>query len=565
MSCFRWGLCAVGLVWVVMTTPLFAGNFTSGSESAVKFGVHEILLTGDDTLSNPFDTIVTVQFTPPSGAEQAKSVWAFYDGKNSWRARVFVSETGEWKWSTSCNTDAKLHDNTGIFHATDSKLPGRILVHPKNPRQWMNEDGRWFLNLSDTAYFLLCRQDGEGDPVSDEQARRYVQDDVAQGITSLRCFLASREGGFEETPAQWRQWFFHADGDFDQFRLDNFQSADRRLRMLLDEFPDLAVQLIMFPLERYAGDDRFWTALKPEQRERLLRQLVARYAAYPQLLWLTTNDAHYGPKFPNSNAMVREVGAFLMKHDPWQHPRSAGHARTLPFFFSEEDWVTYIHIEHKHDLGALQYGQYHKLAKPVFLGEDRYEQDRGPQLDPTHMRYWQRRLFWAWLLSGGSANYGGRWWAIQPYSEIGTKEVTFKNRPNILYRTPLTGLDSVKFIRDYFETRKIELSDFEPDHALVRDGAEEVRAPKLMRRDRDEFLVYHPNSAEDEQHAKPDETRKARFKLDLTGAKGTFTVEWFRAEDGAVHDDAHLTGGAVVELVAPWTGYDVILRLRKQK
>jgi hypothetical protein len=567
MSRIRWRAVVLGLIWAMAgARAAAADHFTSGRETAAKFGVHEVMLTGDGSVANPFDTIVTVQFTPPSGAANARTVWAFYDGENSWRARLYPSETGSWSWSSSCRTDAKLHGRSGSFRCEESKLRGRLLIHPKNPRQWITEDGRWFLNLNDTAYFLLCAHDGRGDPVSDEVARRYVRDDVSRGITSVRCFLGSRGAGYEDTPDQWKQWYF-PDGTRDRFRLDKLQNADRRLRLLLDDYPEVAVQLILFPLEGYARDDRYWTALKPPQRERLMRYLVARFAAYPQIFWLITNDAHYGEKFPNNNAMARQVGAFLQKNDPWQHPRSTGHARQLPFAFGAEDWATYVHIEDKHDLGALQYGQYHKFAKPVFLGEDRYEQDHGPRLDPANMRYWQRRLFWAWLFSGGSANYGGRWWSVQPYSEIGTKAVTFKNRPNVTFRTPLTGLDSVKAIRDYFEARKIELSDFEPDHSLASGGddARDARAPRLMRRGRDEFLVYHPNAAEDGQNAKPDAARKARVQLDLKAATGTFAVEWYRAEDGATHDGGTVEGGAVVELAAPWAGHDVVLRLHRPR
>ena len=145
-----------------------------------------------------------------------------------------------------------------------------------------------------------------GNPVSDEDARQYVRDDVLRGITSVRCFLASRREGFSESTEQWKAWHFD-ENTLDRLRLENLQSADRRLRMLLDEYPDVAVQLILFPLEAYARDDRFWTALTPAQRDRLLRNLVARFAAFPQLFWLITNDAHYGDKFPNSNAMAREA------------------------------------------------------------------------------------------------------------------------------------------------------------------------------------------------------------------------------------------------------------------
>lgn len=412
--------------------------------------------------------------------------------------------------------------------------------------------------------FLLCRHDGRGDPVSDDQARRYVRDDVARGITSVRCFLAIREGSGEHSADAWKQRFFE-DGDLDRLRLDNLRCADHRLRMLLDEFPDVTVQLILFPLERYGGDERFWAALTAKRRERLLRELLARFAAYPQIYWLIVNDAHYGEKYPNNNALARHVGAYLERHDAWQHPRSTGHAQMLPFVFGAEDWATYIHLENKHDLGALECQKYHNFAKPVFLGEDRYEQDHGPNLDPANMRYWQRRLFWTWLLSGGSANYGGRWWLVQPYSEVGTTPATVKDRPNVTFRTPLTGLDSVRFIRDYFAGREIELSGFEPDQSLVSDpdGGQDARAPKLMRRAYEEFLVYHPNAAADGREAKPQSKRMARLRLDLRQAVGPLTAEWYRAEDGMAQRGEHVAGGKEVALTAPWPGHDVVLRLSR--
>ena len=137
--------------------------------------------------------------------------------------------------------------------------------------------------------------------------------------------------------------------------------------------------------------------------------------------------------------MVREVGAYLQQHDPWHHPRSTGHAPRLPFVLVAEYCATYIHIEHAHDLGAEQSGRYDAFAKPVFLGEDRYEQDHAER-DPLDMRYWQRRLFWSWLLSGGSANYGGRWWAVHPYSETAGKPTAFTGEKCIFSKAPRASI-----------------------------------------------------------------------------------------------------------------------------
>lgn len=311
-----------------------------------------------------------------------------------------------------------------------------------------------------------------------------------------------------------------------------------------------------------------------------MRCLIARFAAYPQLFWLIVNDAHFGPDtlkmpsgvprkltFPNNCAMVREVGAFFRQNDPWQHPISAGPARTVAFHFENEQWATYIHLEDDYDLSAGKYEQYHAAAKPVFLGEDRYEQDHPDSRDPRDMRYFQRRLFWAWLFSGGSANYGGRWWAVHPYTQTGRRPAPSVHHKGVTYTTPLAGLDSVKVIRDYFQTRRIELSDFVPDHALATDldGAPATRAPKLMRRGRDEFLVYHPNAAADRRDAKVDPNRAARLRLDLRDASGPFAVEWYRALDGIAHDASIVEAGRTADMVAPWAGHDVVLRLSKPR
>jgi hypothetical protein len=543
------------------------GNFTSGTQAARRFGVHEIVLTGDGSVGNPFDTVVTVKFTPPSGASNVKTVWAFYDGENTWRARVYSSETGEWTWSSTCDTDAGLHGKSGTFPCAPSRLRGRLLIHPWNPRQWMTEDGRWFLNLNDTAYFWLCAYDSLGKPVADEDARDYVRDAFDHGITSLRSFLMVGPGGFKESGRNltdpWRDTYF-ADDAMNRFELAHFRTADARLRWLLDEFPDVYQQIVLFPMGcHYAQDQVVWQTFSPQQKERLMRYMIARYAAYPQVFWLVVNDVHYGPKYPLNYAFAREVGEYFARHDPWRHPFSTGHARLVEFAFPEDDWVTYLHLEHKHDLSATQAAKYAPYRKPVFLGEDRYEQDHGTRLDPTHMAYWQRRLFWSWLLAGGSTNYGGRWWTVHPYCQTGNRPTFRPTKPDLPFTAALTGLDSVKPIRDYFEQRRIELSDFEPHDALVKDaaGAVGVRAPKLMSRGEQEFLIYHPHAAEDDQHARPLDSRVATVAIDLRNATGSFAVEWYRAADGVAQAGEPVSGGDWRELVAPWQGHDCVVRI----
>lgn len=568
-----------------------AENFSTGSGTAFKFGVHEIVLTGNGAVTNPFDTLVTVQFKPPSGLEHAKTVWAFYDGDNTWRARVYISETGSWQWESHCAADSQLDGKTGGFESVDSRLRGRLLIHPKNARQWMTEDGRWFLNLNDTSYFLLCTNDGLGAPVSETDFQNYVKDAVEHGITSFRSWPANGPKPFTSSPGgsdrhRWDDLF--ADTQYNRPHLEHLRVADRRLQWLLNHFPDAYMQFILFPLGKpYTADDSFWAELSSVNKERILRYFVARYAAYPSIFWLTTNDCLYtiapemqsyaemqksqaGRKFPNAEAMAREVGEFLQKHDPWKHPMSTGPARTVPFPFGREPWATYIHLEHRFDFGAKGYQAHEVFNKPVFLGEDRYEQDHPNVHDPVDMRYFQRRLFWSWLLSGGSTNYGGRWWAVHPYRQTGERRVPSPRFPDVTLGQ-LVGLDSVQFIRDFFATRKLELSDFAPQHNLIKDsaGAAGPRAPRLMRRlphakaqTDTEFLAYHPHASGDDRTAQAQANSVARLQIDLRDAQGSYVVEWYRVETGESKSGGEVTAGDWRELVAPWNGTDVVVSLR---
>ncbi len=559
--------------------------FSVGAATALKFGVHEIMLTGDGSVANPFDTVASVLFTPPSGAARAVTVVAFYDGGNTWRARTYVSEPGPWRWQTRCATDPQLDGTAGSFAAVDSTLRGRLLTHPKNPRQWMTEDGRWFLNINDTAYFLFCANDGNGDPVSHRDFQAYVRDAQAHGITSFRSWFYHGPRKFmgpdNSDRERWRDLF--ADDALSRIELSHQQFADLRLQWMLNNHPDLYLQLMLFPLGvPWRQDADFWSHLSAPQKDRVLRYLVARYAAYPQLWWLIVNDAHYAPDrlpsgnedevnarplptYPHNLAMAREIGRYFKQHDPWQHPLTTGHARTVPFRFARDDWPSYIQLEELYDLGAQAYTSHHRYAKPVFLGEDRYEQDRFDS-DPTDMRYFQRRLYWAWLFSGASATYGGRWWVVHPYSETGRRplQAPWKNSAH-LYLTRLVGLDTVKFIRDYFSSRHIELSDYEPDHERVADadGGGSSRAPKLMRRRADDFLIYHPDAAADGREARADPTKAPGLILDLGGATGRYDVEWYRVTDGTSQRGDGIDGGGKRTLRSPWRGEDCVVRLSR--
>ena len=248
------------------------------------------------------------------------------------------------------------------------------------------------------------------------------------------------------------------------------------------------------------------------------------------------------------------MGNFFAARDPWKHNLSIKFARTQPFPFTSGDdlaWVGRVEIQHMWGIKAPQIHPYDSVPRHVYMAEDYYE-DYVPAPGFANPRYYYRWGFWSWILSGGSFNYGGWYQTIAPYST-----------------TKFTGLDSVPHIGSYFKTRKIDLGLFQPDPGLVSDyrpGARVVNdaeSMELMRRGTSEFIIYHPNYSVDGQGATLDSDIAAGFKLDLTSAPGTFSVEWYRPHDGTVHAAGTVSGGTVHTLTAPWVGYDAVLRLLK--
>ncbi|MDO8543805.1 MAG: DUF5060 domain-containing protein [Opitutaceae bacterium] len=547
-----------------------APHFTREDERAVKFGVHEIRFRNEGYTGNPFDIPIRVTFTPASGAGGAKTVDAFYDGETTWAARVYVSEPGRWRWSVDAPAGPGVTARAGEFRAGPSTLRGRLLPHTRNPRQWMTEDGRWFLNLNDTAYFLFSPADTMGRRIGFDDFATYVRHVQMQGITSLRAWLVfDRDGRWsDEMPEPWVGSYF-TDGSGTQLCVGNFQRTDERMSWLLNHAPDVYLQLIMLPRgSRYGKDEEAWRTFSPEVKQRVLRHIVARYAAFPQVYWLAVNDAHYGKGFPHHNTLAREVGEYLKRHDPWQHPYSTGPARQLDAVFAHEPWCDYVHLERRIDLAARALPAYLPANKPILNGEDYYEQDHL-RTDPDHMSYFQRRLFWAWLFSGGSANYGGRWNVLHPYRLTEGREYERpRRRPDeIVYTAGLHGLDSVPHLTRYFDATRLDLGDFEPDTARV--GAPDKQTPegepKLMRRGMQEWLVYHPNAAADGKTANVAADRTAKIRLDLRGVSGALRIEWYRPADGLVLTQGTVDGGAQREFSAPWIGHDVVLRLSATK
>ena len=516
-----WAMVAVALL--PSAGHLTAANFTTGNGPAVKYGVHEVTFTGNGGVADPFATVATVTFTPPSGSGNAKTVGMFWDGGNTWRARAYVTETGNWTWTSACPGDAGLAGKSGSFSAGASALRGKLKPHPAKARALVTDDGQWFAPIGDTAYYML----------GSNAYQNYVRDDWNHGVNFLRC---AAFGDLRSYSAHFTEQSLNGIP-----KLSSLQSDDTKLKWMLENYPGMYLQYIMFR-ETASGD---WDKYSTNTKNQLMQQMVARYGAFPTMTWMIMNDSAYPATDTGDTAVANIVSAFLVEHDTYQNLRCTGARRGNGAAFAGSAWTIFLHFETLDALAADEADRNASHNKFTWCGEDRYETYKPP----VYPRYFFRRLMWAWLLSGGSACYGGDWDAAIPYDS-----------------TSFVGLDSVQYIKGYFESRNIDLGLFAYNDSLATDAlATGKDRPQVCNKGTAEYIVYHPNGAGTGADVNVNAKRTASFGLDLSAAAGSFTVEWFRCLDGVTVDGPPLQGGFATTLTAPWSGQDVVCRVKVVK
>ncbi|VAW59967.1 hypothetical protein MNBD_GAMMA11-878, partial [hydrothermal vent metagenome] len=543
------------LLLLLNSSVSWSANFTrqgigTSVDSAKLLSIHEIVLnTGDGNVVNPFDTNLTVTFKSP---DKSITVNGFYDGNNTWRARTYIDVAGNWSW-TSRSSDPGLNGKNGSFSATNSPLSGKLRKHSRNLQQWMGDNKQPIVAMSDTPY-LLFNDDCSANfnPGCNENLfHRYVEQISAKGINLLRVGLGggysrwapgARASNGRYPRANW----IHDGTNYSRFDLKQLQKTDERLAWLLDNYPGIYITSHLLPKNNTPGD-QWYADLSADQRHKTIKYLVARYAAWPQLLFLIERDVLHtcagGGRPPvgcidqnastrNNLKLSREVGACIAQKnvqndscnstvevisDPWgtmlgssEKPREPNLLAT-PSDFSI--WSTFLEVQ---SLGGIDgsavdeyYGPANGLAQypPVHVvhGEDIYE---NPHFSPDNDRYikdpeyYYRRIFWSVLLSGGTPTYGSKYKSLIPYDETGSTPYFYENS-TATNSDQLVGLDTVKPIRDFFTSKNIDLADYSADDSCAKLTNPANYAPQgdsgpsrvqCIHNDIQAFILYHPNA-----------------------------------------------------------------------
>jgi hypothetical protein len=392
------------------------------------YHVHDFEVSVRAPFDNPFRVSVSATFLHESG-EALSNLPGFYDGDGTWRIRFSPTRPGVWTGITS-STHADLHAvRLGPVNAVANGNPrvhGRVRVDTASPRRFRFEDGAPFVYLAFECDWLFALHQ-----TRPNACRRLVDTIVERGFNTVVTTMYSHSG-FSDPSSEWvfdppALYPFGGTNDSpDHSRLNIpfFRDFDAVVDYLHEKGVVLHLMLqvqnkkVRWPARRSAEDDMYW------------RYIVARYQAYPNVVWDVSKESFNLHRETGSHdytldrmRIVRHADAYrhlVTVHDPvGNSPAQTSAVDDACDFISDQ-----IHLG---DVGLYNreaVRRFRTLPKPYVNVEYGYElgaEDIKTYRSPT-TRPWQDILLWTYAIyvGGGHACYyynNTSWDLVKPEPE----------------------------------------------------------------------------------------------------------------------------------------------------
>lgn len=308
-------------------------------------------------------------------------------------ARFSPTEAGDWDYHVTGNI-ADWSDKTGSFTVATSDSKG--FIRAANKHHWAYTERDKGL---DQAHLWMGASEPLFAAIDDAAFRTVADARAAQKFNHLRGYVIS--------PAQ-----ANAFTSPDAPALDYFKRLDDRVRYLNQK--GIIADLVL------SGGPGYLTKAFPNaaQRARFIRYVVGRYSAM-NVTWQAVDAFE---DYPDSRALLKEVGLALKDLDPYQHPRTTG-ARLTASPMVDDGWMNFCAYGSPDDnLGAVE----HQLFAVPFVNLDFAREDSGAgkkapnDVDAAEFR---RRL-WNSTMNGQYPSYSNTGAGAQYVNSPGAKAMT---------------------------------------------------------------------------------------------------------------------------------------------
>jgi hypothetical protein len=289
-------------------------------------------LTAERDYSNGYaDVELTANFTGPTGKVAVRGFW---DGGRTFKIRFTPPLKGQWTYeTTSVPADAGLK-TAGQFEAAGprSSSHGFLRRDERHPTSFVFDDGTRHFMWGTTHYHLLLNaRAGDRWKEAIDGAMRY-------GMSKTRISLATPRGESRGYPGSAP----FQDEARRQPDLEHWRTADRVIQHL-NERGFLADLILFWRMNEKAVSNEMRAA-----DHRYLRYALARYAAYPNVIWCMVNEWNYS-SVPQE--YWNELGTLVRGEDPWskngEFLRTLSiHQQTRPDWnFADQTWPSHAILQ----------------------------------------------------------------------------------------------------------------------------------------------------------------------------------------------------------------------------
>lgn len=259
----------------------------SGRTSAGQWEVVEFNFVLPHSDANPFDRHPLAQCVGPDGRQFA--VPAYYTGGNTYTVRISFPEPGDWTVSCQETGDAW---RASVSRA-DANGPGPVVIREDNPQHFYYANGEPCFVLAFEADWLFAL---DLEVAGYERAETLLRDIKANGFNQVVMNVYAHDTRWANDPklpakydfARPKQWPYGGDNDrpdYSRMNLEFFAHFDGIIEMMNEL--DLTAHIMIYVWNKQVN----WPASDSVEDNRYFDYVVARYQAYPNIIWDISKEA----------------------------------------------------------------------------------------------------------------------------------------------------------------------------------------------------------------------------------------------------------------------------------
>ena len=453
---------------------------------------HDFAFTSTTEYSNPFAVPFSGKLVGPN-VERFEQL-GFHVGNGTWVLRVSVPSTGTW-CITTCSEDPDLHGRHLCFHCVaneDRACHGGIRVDPKHTHHFICQDGTHPFLLGYECDWLWALDLGSewfptGDAFLDKLSNFGFNHVVLNAYAHDTSWSPGNKKPHDLGPPPLFPWEgTNKKPDHSQFNLAFWRHYDYVIQTLFEHsmFAHIMIKVynkkVNWPEPGTPEDDLYF------------KWLIARYAAYPNVIWDFSKEAY------NEESLDYKRSRFqlIRENDPYRRPITS-HDDNAYDDPSYQELVDFMSDQNHENWHAVAVRQRETHCWPVVNIEFGYE--HGPQgIDDKTYKVVQSPeevCHRAWEVTMAGA------YPVYYYTYTAWDVLRTEDQP--------PGYTLMWNLKQFFEEIPFHL--LEPSDALVSEGHCLAHLGKT-------YVVYL-------REAKP-------FEIDLSAVSNEAALRWYRPLQG---------------------------------